>query len=105
MLSPSGGPTDRLEISPEAEVKRLRRRVAALERQLQARIAQVDDLRDRLTRQERRLAAADGEASRTPQDADPRIAEYEALMNTLTMRALRRPRDWYAAARRRLVRP
>jgi hypothetical protein len=34
-----------------------------------------------------------------------KAAEYDALMQTFTMRALSRPRAWYAAARRRLARP
>ena len=102
MLPPQGG----LEVSSEALAERLQRRVTALERQLEARIAQVDDLRARLAQQERLTAEARGDASRSRAEADvlrPKAAEYEALMRTFTMRALDRPRVLYAAARRRVT--
>ena len=108
MLPASGGSTDRLEIPPDARVERLQRRAAALERQLEARIAQVDELRDRLAEQERLAAAAKDDAARARAEAEalrPEAAEYEALMQTFTMRALSRPRSWYASARSRLARP
>ena len=96
MLSPGGGSTDRLEIPPDARLERLQRRVAALERQLDARIAQVEELRHRLDDQERLMGQVDVLQSKAGQ--------YDALMRTFTMRALSRPRAWYAAARRRLRR-
>jgi predicted RNase H-like nuclease (RuvC/YqgF family) len=101
MVSPDGGSPDALEIPLDAQVERLQRRVSALERQLEARIAQVEELRNRLAGPEELVAEeqADDEILRR------KAAEYDALMQTFTMRALSRPRAWYAAARRRLARP
>jgi len=81
-----------------ALLERLQRRNAALQRQLEARIAQVGDLRARLEKRERAGAcgAVEVEALRA------RAAEYDALMATMTMRVLRRPRGWYAEVRRRV---
>lgn len=78
----------------EALVKRLQRRTAALERQLEARIGEISKLQARLVEPEPLTqAAADALVHRAN--------EYDALMQTLTMRVLRRPRAWYATARRR----
>ena len=101
MLSPTGGSTDRLEIPADAQLERLQRRVAAMQRQLDARIAQVDELRSRLADNDRLVA----EATREAEILRSKAAQYDALMQTLTMRVLRRPRDWYITARRRLARP
>ena len=101
MLAPDGGSSDPLEIPTDAQVERLQRRVAALERQLEARIAQVDELRNRLASPEQLVAEERAEADVLRRKA----AEYDALMQTFTMRALSRPREWYAAARRRLAHP
>ena len=109
-----GEASDRLDPAPEAQLDRLRRRVSALERQLEARIAQVDALNDRLAAQAERpaapageeVAAARDEAARARHQADllaAKAAEYDALMGTFTMRALRLPRAWYGAVRRRLA--
>lgn len=102
MLAAEGEAAERLEIPHDAQVERLRRRSAALERQLEARIAQVEDLQRRLAEAERPGAAGEAEVAALRQEAERWRTEYEALMNTFTMRALRQPRRWYAAARRRL---
>jgi predicted RNase H-like nuclease (RuvC/YqgF family) len=101
MVSPDRGSSDALEIPLEAQVERLQRRVSALERQLEARIAQVDELRDRLASPQELVAEDRGDDEILRRKA----AEYDALMQTFTMRALSRPREWYASARRRLARP
>ena len=95
------GASDELQVSPEARLERLTRRIAALERQVEARIAQVEDLQRRLAHAEN-VARVSQEALAEAEAAKPKAAEYDALMNTVTMRALRLPRSWYAAARRRL---
>jgi hypothetical protein len=69
----------RLDVFPEARTEWLERRVAALERQLEYRI---------------RIAAA-AEAK-----AEAKAREYDALMQTRTMRFLRLPRAVYARLRR-----
>jgi len=93
-----GGPPEAAKITPGASIERLQRRNAALQRQLEARIAQVGDLRALLEERERAgtCGAVEVEALRA------RAAEYDALMATMTMRVLRRPRAWYAEVRRRL---
>lgn len=90
--------SDDLRVSAEARVERLTRRAAALERQVEARITQVEDLQRRLAHEENQARAARHEAA----VAMPKAIEYDALMNTVTMKALRLPRAWYGAARRRL---
>ena len=106
MLSPQGEAAahdesfDPLEVPPDALVERLQRRIAALERQLEARIAQVADLQARLDGHAGHVDAAWAEEEVLRSKA----AEYDALMATLTMRILRRPRAWYGQARRRLSR-
>ncbi len=84
-------------MSSDAYVERLQRRNVALQRQLEARISQVGGLQARLDERERAgpAGAAEVELLRA------RAAEYEALMATMTMRALRRPRAWYTGALRR----
>lgn len=113
MLSPQGEaaarrePSDPLEVPPDALVERLQRRIAALERQLEARIAQVTELQSRLLETEHQHRVAAEEPAQALAEADAlrhKAAEYDALMATLTMRALRRPRAWYGQARRRLSR-
>lgn len=87
-------------------VERLQRRTAALERQLQVRIDQVEDLQRRLAHQDRVAAEARDDAAHARQEVEalrPRAAELDALMNTMTMRALRLPRAWYGDVRRRLT--
>ena len=108
MLAPDGGPSDPLEIPADAQLERLQRRVAALERQLEARIAQVDDLRRQLDERAAPAGAAREDAARVRAEADVlrhKAEQYDALMRTFTMRALGGPRAWYASARRRLARP
>jgi len=90
---------DELQIAEEARADRLARRVAALERQVEARIAQVEDYQRRLAHAENGWKAAEkaaGEAAEVLWKAK----EYDALMGTLTMKALRLPRTWYGQARR-----
>ena len=108
MLSPDAGLSDHLEIPPDAYVERLQRRITALERQLDARIAQVEELKVRLGEHDGLAPADTDEPVRAWEEAEilrHKAAEYDALMNTFTMRALSRPRAWYASARRRLARP
>lgn len=93
------GEADRLDVPAEALAARYARRVEGLTRQLEARIDKIDDL-------ERQLAHLRLESLR---DAEAEVnarkaAEYDALMNTLTMRLLRRPREAYGAVRRWLLR-
>ena len=88
-------------------VERLKRRTAALERQLQARIDQVEDLQRRLAHHEKLAADASEDAAKAWREVEvlrPRAAELDALLNTFTMRALSRPRAWYGDARRLLDR-
>jgi chromosome segregation ATPase len=89
----------------DALVERLRRRVAALERQLGVRIEEVASLRAQLAEAHRLLGDSREAEARAWREVEQWKTEHEALMNTLTMRALRRPREWYGAARRRLARP
>lgn len=109
MLSPQGEAAahgesfDPLEVPPDALVERLQRRIAALERQLEARIAQVADLQARLDGHAGHADHADA-AWAEEEVLRSKAAEYDALMATLTMRILRRPRAWYGRARRRLSR-
>ena len=104
----------RLDPAHEDQLDRVRRRASALERQLEARIAQADALDDPHADQAQRpaapageeVAAARDEAARARHQADllaAKAAEYDALMGTFTMRALRLPRAWYGAVRRRLA--
>jgi len=92
------GDADHLDVPAEALAARLARRVEGLTRQLEARIARIDDL-------ERQLGhlRLDNTRETTPEDNARKAAEYDALMNTLTMRMLRRPREAYAVARRWLL--
>ena len=100
-----GGVTDEpFDIPVDALVDRLRRRTAAVERQLDARIEEVGTLRARIADHDNVLAAAREGEARAWREVERLTAEHEALMSTLTMRILRRPRDWYGAARRRLGR-
>jgi len=100
-----GGSSEDLQVSAEAREHRLARRVAALERQVETRIAQVEDLQRRLAHAENGWRAAEearGASERRAADADGargKAVEYDALMGTFTMRALRVPRTWYAQAR------
>jgi predicted RNase H-like nuclease (RuvC/YqgF family) len=102
----NGGSSDRLDVPADARVERLQRRIAALERQLEARIAQIADLQEHLAEQQRRIRLAEGDGPVPVAEVELRhkAAEYDALMATLTMRILRRPRAWYTEARRRLIR-
>jgi hypothetical protein len=113
MLSPqgeaaaNGGASDQLEVPSDALVARQQRRISALERQLEARIGQVEDLRARLAHQEGLAARATEDAAKAWREVEalrPRAEELESLMNTLTMRALRVPRAWYGDIRRRVIR-
>ncbi len=111
MVSPPGGagthagPVEPLEASPDALVERLRRRISALERQLEARITEVDGHKARLAHQERAARAAEEDAAVARAAAEAlraKASEYDALMRTLTMRGLRLPRHWYGLVRGRL---
>jgi len=93
------GASDDLQVTAEAVQDRMARRIAALERQVERRIAQVEDYQRRLAHAEN----AAQEAERSLRDAPQlqwKAAEYDALMGTMTMKALRLPRSWYARARR-----
>jgi hypothetical protein len=83
---PSSGHVERqslpLDVSPEARIQWLESRTAALERQLEYRIQQAM-ARDDLSR----LLIA-------------KAKQYDELMQTRTMRILRRPRAAYAWLRR-----
>ena len=85
-----------LQVPAEARAERLARRVAALERQVEARIEQIEDLKRLLLHAENLVAAARQETAA----AKLKGAEYDALMRTFTMRALRLPRGAYGMARR-----
>jgi len=100
------GASGELQVTAEAVQERLARRIAALERQVEARIAQVEDYQRRLAHAENALRSAENasrEAERSIGDAHQvlwKAAEFDALMGTITMKALRLPRSWYAQARR-----
>lgn len=93
------GASDDLQVTEAACQDRLERRIAALERQLEARIAQIDEYQRRLAQAEGVARAAERAMGDVPQVVW-KAAEYDALMNTATMKALRLPRSWYARARR-----
>jgi hypothetical protein len=97
---------DQFEVTEAARADRLARRVKALERQLEARIEQVEDLQHQLAHREALHAALVESHSDTAgfSEVERKAAEYDALMRTFTMRVLRRPREWYSAVRRWLVR-
>ena len=100
-----GATFEPLEITDEARTERLQRRAGGLERQLEARIAEVARLRERLAHHEAMVQATTSSDPGAQQELHVlrhKAAEYDALMRTLTMRGLRLPRTWYAAARRRL---
>lgn len=92
-----------LQVTAEAREERLARRVAALERQVEARIAQVEDYQRRLAHVENALAVAEPLA-RQVSEVLWKAAEYDALMGTRTMKMLRLPRSWYSRARREAAR-
>ncbi len=95
VVAPGDG--DRVDVGAEALAARLARRVDSLTRQLDARIAEVDDLK----RQLEHLRDAQPGGAIAQIDAR-KAAEYDKLMATITMRLLRRPRQAYATARKRL---
>ena len=76
--------------------ERYARRAAALQRQLELRAAEVDQLRAEVAALTARLAGA-GEPVYAPAVVEWRAkaAEYDALMATKTMHALRIPRALY----------
>jgi hypothetical protein len=78
----------RLDVSPESRTQWLERRVAALERQLEYRIQVAADATDAAAAR----AAQAGDAA----EAFAKAREFDALMQTRTMRLLRRPRAVYA---------
>jgi hypothetical protein len=82
-------PTE-VEIGDEDRVARLEARLAHVLRQLETRIAQVDELNAEIVR----LRSA-------REDADRYRRQFDALMATKTMRALRIPRQLYTKARAR----
>lgn len=83
---------DDLVVDPE----RYERRAAALQRQLERRIAEVDQLRAEVAALTAQLAG-DGVVVHPPAVAEWRAkaAEYDALMATKTMHVLRIPRALY----------
>jgi len=93
------GASGDLQVTAEAVQERLTRRIAALERQVEARIAQVEDYQRRLAHAENAAREAEHGIVGTRQVLW-KAAEYDALMGTITMKALRLPRSWYAQARR-----
>ena len=93
------GASGDLQVTAEAVQERLTRRIAALERQVEARIAQVEDYQRRLAHAENAVREAEHGIVDTRQ-VQWKAAEYDALMGTITMKALRLPRSWYAQARR-----
>lgn len=95
----NAGSSDQLEVPPDALVERLQRRVAALERQLDARIARIDQLQARVEDQDRALLQIP-QLEHEMAALRLRVEEYDRLLQTFTMRTLQRPREWYAAARR-----
>jgi hypothetical protein len=92
-------------VSPDERAQRLERRLASVLRQLELRIAEVDQLRHDFDRQllsssrgqqlQRRLVELEREAVTWR-------GQYERLMATKTMRALRVPRSLYGRLRPRL---
>jgi chromosome segregation ATPase len=102
--------SDDLRVTAEARGERLARRVAALERQVEARIAQVEDYQRRLAHAENAARTAEDAlrtAERRVEEASQALGkakEYDALMGTITMKALRLPRSWYGRARRTTLR-
>ena len=81
-----------LNLSAEARVKWLESRTAALERHVQYRIRQVQTLENQVK-----------DLSAVARDLEREIAKsklYDELMQTRTMRTLRRPRAAYAWLRR-----
>lgn len=90
---------DDLHVTSEALQDRQARRIAALERQVESRIAQVEDYQRRLAHAENAARAAE-RAANEAREAIPKAAEYDALMGTRTMKVLRLPRSWYALARK-----
>ncbi|MDQ3643782.1 MAG: hypothetical protein M3450_20515 [Actinomycetota bacterium] len=102
--------SDDLRVTAEAREERLARRVAALERQVEARIAQVEDYQRRLAHAENAARTAE-DALRTAESGAEEASrmlekarEYDALMGTITMKALRLPRSWYGRVRRAALR-
>ena len=102
--------SDDLRVPAEARQERLARRVAALERQIEARIAQVEDYQRRLAHAENAARTAEDALRRAEGGAEEvsqmleQAKEYDALMGTITMKALRLPRSWYGRARRAALR-
>ena len=102
--------SDDLRVTAEAREERLARRVAALERQVEARIAQVEDYQRRLAHAENAARTAEDALRRAESGAEEvsqmlqKAREYDALMGTITMKALRLPRSWYGRARRAALR-
>jgi hypothetical protein len=93
-------------VTAEAREERLARRVAALERQVEARIEQVEDYQRRLAHVENALRATEEAAGdqHLTEEVRRKAAEYDALMATFTMKALELPRSWYGRARRTVSR-
>lgn len=85
--------TQQLDLSAEARVKWLESRTAALERHVQYRIRQVQALENQL-KDLGAIARHDLELATT------KAKRYDELMQTRTMRILRRPRAAYAWLRR-----
>jgi SAM-dependent methyltransferase len=111
---PSQGHTERQplaeDISPEARIQWLEQRAAALERQVEYRIRQTEALEQRLGEVEDRLRKVQAlephlrEAGVAGQDVGllvRKARQYEELMQTKTMRILRRPRAAYGWLLRR----
>ena len=98
---------DRLEITDEALAARAERRVERLVRQLELRIAELDEVRPRLDRAEAELAAArlalEG-CQAELRTARAKADEHDRLLATKTMRLLRVPRAAYGRVREEAAR-
>ena len=95
-----GRQSSQLDTSPEARIEWYETRTAALERQIDSRIGQVQELEQQLKGLEQQL---NGIAAIAGDDLGLLVAkanEYDELMQTRTLRILRRPRAAYAWLRR-----
>jgi len=101
-----GAPTeghdpDALHLDAEGQAERMTRRVRALERQLEIRIDQVEDLKRQVAHYKR--MSQDPRSGAEIEQLEHKAAEYDALMSTFALRVLRRPRSWYGMFRRRIT--
>jgi hypothetical protein len=102
-----GRQSPQLDISPEARLEWYETRAAALERQVDSRIGQVQALEQQLKHLEQQFKGLEQPlkdiAAIAGEDLGLLIAKakgYDELMQTRTIRILRRPRAAYAWLRR-----